>query len=220
MQPAASLSQRRSVAPVAPLQALKFPILALDESRLTPALGYVFRKQWLYPHESLISILWKFERANGLSGTVLARLVGPDVDPYEGIAPCQDVIDVDRLRLTLGLPLKTLRASLIRQREQRSCKGVFRYCRRCLSRGYHSVVHQFEGTDQCPAHRCALEAMCQRCGCEAPYRVNVQLLEAPYRCGNCLMPYTRPYWLPNIARPMIPEHRTAFTRRYFARCWG
>ncbi len=33
-----------------------FPILTLDESRLTPALGYVFRKGWLYPHESLISI--------------------------------------------------------------------------------------------------------------------------------------------------------------------
>ena len=29
-----------------------FPILTLDESRLTPALGYIFRRGWIYPHES------------------------------------------------------------------------------------------------------------------------------------------------------------------------
>jgi len=61
MQPDASSSPRRSGTL---LQEPRFPILTLDESKLTPALGYVFRRKWLYPHESLISILWKFEKAN------------------------------------------------------------------------------------------------------------------------------------------------------------
>jgi hypothetical protein len=54
MQPGASSSP---LGEGGPLAQPAFPILTLDESRLTPALGYVFRRGWLYPHESLISIL-------------------------------------------------------------------------------------------------------------------------------------------------------------------
>ena len=217
MQPDASSSLQRSGTA---LPAPRFPILTLDESRLTPALGYVFRKQWLYPQESLISVLWKFEKANALPGTVVARLMGPDVDPYEGIEPYRDVVDLDRLRESLQLPLKALRAATIERRAQRRYSDVFRFCRRCLSRGYHSVVHQFEGQAQCPAHGGPLESVCERCGCETPYRMSVQVLEAQYRCAHCLAPYAQPCWTPENARPMKPEHRIAFTRHYFARCWG
>ena len=72
----------------------RFPILTLEEGSLTPALGYLFDRNWLYPYESLISILWKFEKANALSGNVVARLLGPDVDPYEGLVPRLDVIEL------------------------------------------------------------------------------------------------------------------------------
>jgi hypothetical protein len=34
---------------------LSFPILTLDESKLAPALGYLFYSKWLDPYESLIS---------------------------------------------------------------------------------------------------------------------------------------------------------------------
>ncbi|BFG80251.1 hypothetical protein PTKU46_82850 [Paraburkholderia terrae] len=88
MQPDASSSPPRSAGL---LSEPAFPILILDESRLTPALGYVFRRSWLYPHESPISILWKFETANALSGVVAARLMGLDVDPYEGVVPRRGV---------------------------------------------------------------------------------------------------------------------------------
>jgi hypothetical protein len=72
----------------------RFPILTLEEGSLTPALGYLFDRKWLYPYESLISILWKFEKANALSGNVVARLLGPDVDPYEGLVPRLNVIEL------------------------------------------------------------------------------------------------------------------------------
>ena len=87
-----------------------FPILTLDESRLTPALGYIFRRGWLYPHESLILILWKFETANALSGVVVARLMGLEVNAYEGAAPrrglvasggCRRVSDYAQIRFGL-----------------------------------------------------------------------------------------------------------------------
>ena len=84
MQPDACSSPPRSGASP---RTLSFPILTLDERKLTPALGYVFSTKWLDPCESLISILWKFEKVNALPGHVVARLMGPDIDPYEGVAP-------------------------------------------------------------------------------------------------------------------------------------
>jgi hypothetical protein len=108
MQPAACSLPPRSGALLHPPS---FPILMLDERKLTPALGYVFNRKWLDPCESLISILWKFEKANALPGHVVARLMGPDTDPYEGVVPELGMVDIDRLHDTLAVPTKTLRAA-------------------------------------------------------------------------------------------------------------
>jgi hypothetical protein len=91
----------------------RFPILTLEEGSLTPSVGYLFDRTWLYPYESLISILWKFEKANALSGNIVARLLGPDVDPYEGLVPHLDLIDIDRLRANLQVSTRSLRLALI-----------------------------------------------------------------------------------------------------------
>lgn len=214
MQPDASSSPPgREGLPALPA----FPILTLDESRLTPALGYVFRRSWLYPHESLISILWKFEMGNALAGVVVARTMGLDVDPYEGVVPRQGLVDVTRLQASLGLPAELLRAGLLDPVGRRLYTDVFRYCRRCLTRHYHSVVHQLEKLDQCPAHRCKLETKCWRCRRETPYRVNVQLLEARFLCAHCKRG-SGSTWHPDNAKPMEPEYRRAFTRRYLECC--
>jgi len=34
-------------------------------------------------------------------------------------------------------------------------------------------------------HGDMLEIACRTCGAKAPYRLNVALLDAPYRCGSC-----------------------------------
>jgi hypothetical protein len=78
----------------------------------------------------------------------------------------------------------------------------------------------FASLNVCPAHHCAVESACRRCGHEIPYRINVQLLEAQYRCANCLASYPNVYWTPSRARPMKPGHCKAFTRRYMDRRRG
>ena len=65
------------------------PILVFDERRLTPSFGYVFKRQWLDPHESIVSILWKFapdERPLGSRGWP-RRVAMTTIDPYDGIEP-------------------------------------------------------------------------------------------------------------------------------------
>jgi hypothetical protein len=112
---------------------------------VAPALGYLFNSKWLDPYESLISILWKFEKANALPGIVVARLIRPDIDPYDGFAPQLGEVDVGRLHDVLGLPTKALRAALLERTERRRRNSdVFRHCRHCIARGYHSVLHQIE----------------------------------------------------------------------------
>ncbi|RXV65311.1 hypothetical protein D1006_34960 [Burkholderia stabilis] len=71
MQPATCSSRRGRRALTSPRQ----PILTLGEQKLTPSLGYVFNKYWLDPCESLVSILWTFEKVNALSGNVVAWLM-------------------------------------------------------------------------------------------------------------------------------------------------
>lgn len=56
-----------------------------------------------------------------------------------------------------------------------------------MAHGYHSVLHQLESINTCPAHHRSLETACRRCGYEAPYLLNVRLLEAalPLRVLPC-----------------------------------
>jgi ribosomal protein L37AE/L43A len=216
MQPDAFSLLPRSAAS---LRTLSFPILTLDERKLTPALGYVFNRKWLDPCESLVSILWKFERANGAPGHLVARLARPDIDPYEGVVPELGEVDINRLRENLPVPVAMLQVALLQPSQRRRYCNVFRHCRRCMAHGYHSVLHQMESIRACPAHHRALETECRRCGYEAPYRISVQLLESPYRCASCRASYGGQGWMPD--KPLMKaEYRKAFTRRYFERHLG
>ncbi|RQQ00439.1 hypothetical protein DF164_29615 [Burkholderia stagnalis] len=183
-------------------------------------MGHIFDKRWLDPCESLVSILWKLETVNALPGTVVARLMGPDIDPDEGVSPTLGAVNLARLRRTLGISSAPLEIALLHQSQRRRYSLLFRYCRSCIARGYHSVLHQMLTINHCPAHYRPLEIACRRCGYEAPYRVNVLLLESPYRCAYCGGSYGGDGWSPERARPMRPKHRIAFTRRYYARHLG
>lgn len=166
------------------------PILVFDERRLTPSFGYVFKRQWLDPHESIVSILWKFARMNGLSGQAVATQVAKTtIDPYDGIEPKRDTVDIRRLSPVLGLRLKQLRASLIPRSLEHISSRYFRYCSRCLERGYHGVLHQLEPLQLCPMHGSWLQTDCRNCHQPSPYRLNARLLDTPFRCGNCRQLY-------------------------------
>ncbi|WP_235028563.1 hypothetical protein [Caballeronia choica] len=85
-----------------------------------------------------------------MPSVVVVRLVGLEVDPFEGVAPRRGVVDANRLQEGLGLPVEMLRAALTCPVARRRYSDAFRYCRRCLAHGYHSVVHQLESLRLCP----------------------------------------------------------------------
>lgn len=156
------------------MEAKSLPIMLFDERALMPSFGYVFDPKWLDPFESIVSILWKLARMNRLSGQAITmQLAKSDIDPYEGVAARRSEIDLCRLHLTLGLPLKLMRDSVLPDGLQAAGGPHFRYCRKCLCRGYHSVVHQVGANKCCPVHGNMLEIACHTCGVKAAYRLNV-----------------------------------------------
>jgi hypothetical protein len=200
----------------------RFPILSFDESVLSPALGYAFDPKWVDPCESLISILWKFAQANQLSGHVVARqaTLSLHADPYAGILPVHDAININALRQALHLPVKVIRGSMLDAFAHRSYCTQFRFCRKCLARGYHSTLHQLQCESECPAHQVPLQVGCRRCGYEPQCLLSARFIETPFRCDYCGAAYS--YRIFSILRrtKMCKEERVAMRRRYFERSFG
>ena len=102
-----------------------------------------------------------------------------NIDPYDGVAASRSEVDLRRLHHALRLQLKILRGSLIPESLHRISSPYFRYCRKCLHRGYHGVVHQLETVTRCPIHGTLLEVECCECRAKTPYRLSANLLDAP-----------------------------------------
>ena len=187
--------------------------MTFDERKLTPSFGYVFQSKWLDPQESIVSMLWKFALMNALSGHVIVRqLATAGIDPYEGVEARRAEVDMRRLRGALGLRLNLVRSALIPDSLRKITSPHFRFCAKCLCRGYHCVVHQLDTVHQCPIHGAWLQAACPRCGQPAPYRLNARLLDAPFRCAGCRSFYGLgpPKFLKR--RQLVQKERAAVTR--------
>ena len=184
------------------------PIMTFDDVPLGRHFGYVFDPRWLGPYESIVSMLWKFARMNGLAGSrVVSQLCAAPLDPYEGVPASPSSVDVRRVAGMLQVPLKTVRCALGAASGRRALSLRLRYCPRCMALKYHGMVHQFLGAMQCPVHGDWLEEVCRVCD-----QANALLLDAPYCCAHCRRPFGRP--LASMTRPLTKRMRMEITRAY------
>jgi len=195
------------------------PIMLFDQQKLAPSFGYVFDLSWLDVHDSLLSILWKFIKMNGVPGHVVLRLLAKtDIDPYDGIAVCQSEMNLKRLQQDFGLSAKVIRDSFTPALLGNAISPHFRFCRRCLSRGYHGTPYQFQSVMRCPIHADLLETQCRFCGKSSPYHLNAMLLNSPFRCGYCSKRFGT--CAPDFAHrlPLKKSARRAITRARILHC--
>jgi hypothetical protein len=192
------------------------PILTLDERVLSPRFGYVFHAAWLEPFESILGMLWKFVRVNGLSGAaVVAQLGRAPVDAYSGLEASPTEVHTRVVARLLRITHSQVLAGFIRTDGEEG--RAFRYCPRCLSMGYHGVAHQMERHRSCPAHHCALEQRCRSCGCGSVYRLDARLLDGPYRCRHCRRYFASPVPAASVQRRrMTLRERVGITRSMLA----
>jgi len=59
---------------------------------------------------------------------------------------------------------------------------TLRYCPECISKGYHSPIHQLLYIARCPLHGIELEDLCPRCAKSLPYSFDSKILENPFGC--------------------------------------
>lgn len=187
---------------------MSLPILMLDQNALSPRFGYVFHRCWLQPYESVVSMLWKFVRMNRLPGAALVRqLCGDPVDPYEGISIRN--LDVRAVARLLDIPRRSVFEGTVTASD--GCSSL-RFCSRCMSLGYHGMVHQRERQARCPIHRLPLLVTCVRCGKASSYWLDAELLDAPFRCRHCRRHYGSGGASPLPCVPLTRERRIAVTR--------
>lgn len=201
------------------MDTVTFPIMLFDERKLTPSFGYMFDRKWLDPFESIVSILWKLAWMNRLPGPMITvQLAKTSIDPYEGLPARRSAVDMHRLHKAIRLPLWVVRGALFPDEMQSVSSPYFRYCRKCLYRGYHSILYQIESVERCPVHGDLLETSCRECGAKARYWLNVSLLDAPYRCGSCGHLYAASHQSLVNRRPFSKKARKAITRLRWAYC--
>ena len=129
-------------------------------------------------------------KMNRLPGhMVVAHIAKCKIDPYGCLAATAEELDIRQTAISLGLPQKTLRLAMLRPQMRRAWSPQLRYCPRCMSRGYHSVIHQFDCVPSCPVHGCRLETRCRSCGSSCDYLIKASVLDAPFLCPNCRRNY-------------------------------
>jgi hypothetical protein len=176
---------------------------------LSPRFGYVFHRRWVQPYASVVGMLWKFARMNLLSGaTLVTHLRDEPLDPYVGVGPAE--VNSKAVARLLGIAQRSVRAGLDRFGSEPST--WLRYCPRCMSLGYHGIVHQRGRHERCPIHRRPVLTACRHCGRRSAYWLDAQLLNAPFRCRHCRRYYGSSSGTPRLCNALTRERRIAVTR--------
>jgi hypothetical protein len=142
-------------------------------------------------------------RMNRLSGHLVTMQLAKTnhIEPYEGVAACRMEVDIRRLHQALRLPLRILRQSLVPDALRSFSSPYFRYCRKCLCRGYHGVMPQLASvqTARCTAHCCKSDATSvAHARLTGSMRIRwMRRIDAPVG-GPCM---------PRISRPCRPNGR-------------
>lgn len=190
---------------------MSLPILTLDERILSPRLGYVFDRRCVNPYESIVGMLWKFARVNALPGhTVVSQICHGPVDPYLGIAPAD--VNIRAVASLLGLTQRRVREGLGTMRTDVS--GSLRYCSKCAASGYHSTLHQLSRFERCPLHCEPIKSECRSCRRTSSYRLDAQLLDAPFCCRHCRRHYASSGNAAMRLRSLASHERVAVTRAW------
>ncbi|REE67011.1 hypothetical protein A8990_14520 [Paenibacillus taihuensis] len=71
-----------------------------------------------------------------------------------------------------------------------------RWCRQCMSVGYHSWLHQFSLIKRCPIHMTELITQCPTCNKSIPFLISDTSLGNPFtcKCGNKLADFAGSQW--------------------------
>jgi hypothetical protein len=168
-------------------------------SNTKPSPSFTWNPRWIAPYESPWGIFEKFKYANETKSIDLLHLFGTDeLKSKKNIANSNincNLIHMDRLngdiiKQVLGLNLKEINTRyFVELISIVSGLDLFnhnlKYCKICLSNGYHSILHQLKIISHCPFHPSScLSEKCAKCKRYYPYRLSDEVVGFQCKCGH------------------------------------
>lgn len=161
--------------------------------------SYCWRPEWILPFESPWSVIEKFKYANNVNSREVLKLVGTQhvKNIRAAIGHChRDLItlagfDEDSVLNVIKFNLTTVNKELLQKikaplPERYTLKQLFRqylaYCEKCMSTGFHSILHQFKLLHHCPFHQTPLVKACPECNQVIPYYLTDKELIGAFEC--------------------------------------
>lgn len=159
---------------------------------------YTWREHWVFPYESLWSLVNKFGKLNWVSGLEIKNLFRCEdeeecLDERGGIGKWNfhggKGFDLSKISHILNLPEKLFKQGITSTLHSKRDIHLLteakklRYCPLCISIGYHSVVHQIRSLEVCPIHDVKLIDKCLHCKKDIPYDLHNS--KHFYGCSFC-----------------------------------
>lgn len=130
---------------------------------------YMWKKEWVRPHESLWSVMRNFRIVNGQCSykEALNLLdIGPLTSRKQDFQPDSEYViysrytikdnwrdNINKMLLPEDYHADMAPLSKLMKYAPRLITRKFFYCPECMKSGYHSYLHQLSGISRCPFHR-------------------------------------------------------------------
>lgn len=130
---------------------------------------YMWKKEWVRPHESLWSVMRNFRIVNGQCSykEALNLLdIGPLTSRKQDFQPDIEYViysrytikdnwrdNINKMLLPEDYHADMAPLSKLMKYAPRLITRKFFYCPECMKSGYHSYLHQLSGISRCPFHR-------------------------------------------------------------------
>lgn len=157
---------------------------------------YVWKSEWIWPYESIWSIIEKFKYANSLCNSDIYKLVRARAPRntfyiYSSMYASINTVEKTAFIELIGDDIFTITANQLKELMgplynicdiRKYMLQEWRYCPKCIKSGYHSMYHQLSFFDRCIFHDIKLKTKCPSCQTEYSYVMKYKGNEQAFRC--------------------------------------
>lgn len=169
--------------------------------------SYIWKKEWIWPYETLLGMLNKFAYVNILHQNDIKNLIEVDgkdrgnryiyYNKYMIISNYR--INFNQINALLQSDVATTLYQTVKHilyplgidsfpysfdgKQKQWYRYEFTYCPECMKYGYHSLYHQLTFSNVCFIHTgTRLQKSCPNCGAVEPFALKSKRIGQPYKC--------------------------------------
>ncbi|MBY3621005.1 hypothetical protein HGO21_15745 [Acinetobacter sp. CUI P1] len=161
----------------------------------------IWRKEWIYEFETPWSIFEKLSLVNRINRNEIFSFLGNDnvkkLQKHSMGDTRRELFNLSgfnetTLKLIFGIDIVKFTKKSTWSLAEPLAKHKYpieswfyqnlRWCKRCISNGYHSWLHQFKLLQKCSFHNCDLIDTCPKCNRKIPFLLSNKQMGEPFTC--------------------------------------